>query len=41
MSSQKKDCGQPVLPFSTHGYFIGVAVSYSWDFLICRKFCEQ
>ena len=25
--------------FLTHGYFVGVAVSYSWDFLICIKLC--
>ena len=25
--------------FLTHGYSVGVAVSYSWDFLICVKFC--
>ena len=24
----------------THGYFVGAAVSYNWDFLICIKFCE-
>ena len=24
----------------THEYSVGVAVSYSWDFLICIKFCE-
>ena len=25
--------------FLTHGYSIGVAVSYNWDFLICIRFC--
>ena len=28
-----------ILSFLTHGYSVGVAVSYSWDFLICIKFC--
>ena len=26
--------------FLTHGYSVGVAVSYSKTFLICLKFCE-
>ena len=26
--------------FLTHGYSVGVAVSYSWDLLICMKFCS-
>ena len=28
------------ISFLTHGYSVGVAVSYSRDFLICIKFCE-
>ena len=27
--------------FLAHGYSVGVAVSYTWDFLVCIIFCAK